>query len=61
VLHRIETHKGWYLEHDYISGSKSLAINKLVSKLCKELKDESQHLVDAFDIPKYMTERAMKF
>lgn len=61
ALHRIETHKGWYLEHDYISGSKSLAINKLVSKLCKELKEESQHLVDAFDIPKYMTEGAMAF
>ena len=61
ALHRIEENKGWYLEHDYISGSKSLAINKLVAKLCKELKNESQHLVDAFDIPKHMTESALKF
>ena len=61
ALHRIEENKGWYLEHDYISGSKSLAINKLVQKLCKELKEESQHLVDAFDIPKHMTETALKF
>ena len=48
-------------ENDYINGSKSKAINKLVLKLCKELKEESQYLVDAFDIPKYMTERALKF
>lgn len=61
ALHRMEENKGWYLEHDYISGSKSLAINKLVQKLCKELKEESQHLVDAFDIPKHMTETALKF
>ncbi|WP_438969350.1 acyl-CoA dehydrogenase family protein [Nonlabens sp.] len=61
TLHRIEENKGWYLEHDYISGSKSLAINKLVQKLCKELKEESQFLVDAFDIPKHMTETALKF
>ncbi|PQJ32215.1 acyl-CoA oxidase [Nonlabens arenilitoris] len=61
ALHRIEENKGWYLEHDYISGSKSLAINKLVQKLCKELKNESQYLVDAFDIPKHMTATALKF
>lgn len=61
ALHTIEKNRGWYLEHDYISGSKSLAINKLASKLCKDLKAESKHLVDAFDIPKYMTERALKF
>lgn len=61
ALHLIEKNRGWYLEHGYINGSKSLAINKLVSKLCKTLKEESQDLVDAFDIPNYMTERALKF
>jgi len=61
ALNTIEKNKGWYLEHDYINGSKSIAINKLVLKLCKELKEDSQYLVDAFDIPKYMTERALKF
>ncbi|MEP0480100.1 MAG: acyl-CoA dehydrogenase, partial [Nonlabens sp.] len=61
ALHLIEKNRGWYLEHDYISGSKSLAINKLVAKLCKELKEESQQLVDAFDIPRHMTESALKF
>lgn len=61
ALYRIEENKGWYLEHDYISGSKSLAIHKIVQKLCKELKEESKHLVNAFDIPKHMTESALKF
>jgi len=61
ALNTIEKNKGWYLENGYINGSKSLAISKLVLKLCKQLKEESQYLVDAFDIPKYMTERALKF
>jgi len=61
ALHCIEKNRAWYLEHGYISGAKSLAINKLVLKLCKALKDESEHLVDAFDIPKFMTERALRF
>jgi len=61
ALHCIEKNRGWYLEHGYISGAKSLAVNKLVLKLCKELKAESFYLVDAFDIPKYMTEKALKF
>jgi len=61
ALHCIEKNRAWYLEHGYISGAKSLAINKLVLKLCKQLKDESEHLVDAFDIPKFMTERALRF
>jgi len=61
ALNSIEKNKGWYLEHGYINGSKSKAINKQVLKLCKALKEESQYLVDAFDIPKYMTERALKF
>jgi len=61
ALSLVEKNRGWYLEHGYISGGKSLAINKLVLKLCKQLKEESQHLVDAFDIPQFMTERALKF
>jgi len=61
ALHCIEKNRAWYIEHGYISGAKSLAINKLVLKLCKQLRAESQHLVDAFDIPKFMTERALKF
>ena len=51
ALHTIETHKGWYLENDYISGGKSKAIRRLVDKLCLELRPEATALVEAFRIP----------
>jgi len=52
ALHTIETHKGWYLEHDYMQGSKTKAIRRLVNKLCKDVRNEATFLVDAFAIPK---------
>jgi acyl-CoA oxidase len=51
AMHTIETHRGWYLESDYISGQKSKAIRKLVDKLCAELRPEAGALVDGFGIP----------
>ncbi len=52
ALHTIELHKGWYLEHDYMQGSKTKAIRRVVNKLCKEVRNEATFLVDAFAIPK---------
>lgn len=51
ALHTIESHKGWYLEQDYMDGSKTKAIRKVVDKLCAQLRDEAAPLVDAFGIP----------
>ena len=51
ALSRIEADKGWFLEHHYLEGSKAKAIRKEVSRLCRELRDDSLHLVNAFDIP----------
>lgn len=51
ALHTIETHKGWYLEQDYMEGMKSKAIRKQVDKLCQEVRADSRALVDAFGIP----------
>ncbi len=51
ALHTIESHRGWYLESDYISGQKSKAIRKLVDTLCAELRPEVGALVDGFGIP----------
>ena len=51
ALHTIESHRGWYLESDYISGQKSKAIRKLVDKLCAELRPEAGPLVEGFGIP----------
>ncbi len=51
ALHTIEKHKGWFLEHDYISAPKSKAITRLVDMLCEELRPEARALVEAFGIP----------
>ena len=51
AMHTIESHRGWYMESDYISGQKSKAIRKLVDKLCAELRPEVGVLVDGFGIP----------
>ncbi len=52
ALSTIESHKGWYLESEYMQSPKSKAIRRVVAKLCKEVRDEAGLLVDAFDIPK---------
>ena len=51
ALHTIESHNGWYLESDYISGQKSKAIRKAVDVLCAELRPEVGALVNGFGIP----------
>ncbi len=52
ALSQIEKNKGWYLEHDYMAGSKTKAIRKLINKLCWEIRQEAVPLVEAFMIPK---------
>jgi acyl-CoA oxidase len=51
ALQKIEDHFGWFLENDYLAGSKSKAIRKEVEKLCFEVRQEAVALVDAFGIP----------
>ncbi|HNP17227.1 MAG TPA: acyl-CoA dehydrogenase [Fulvivirga sp.] len=51
ALSQIEKNKGWYLEHDYMAGSKTKAIRKLINKLCWEIRQEAVPLVEAFKIP----------
>lgn len=51
ALSQMEKNKGWYLEHDYMSGSKTKAIRKLVNQLCWEVRQDAVPLVDAFKIP----------
>jgi acyl-CoA oxidase len=53
ALSTIEKNKGWYLEHDYMEGSKTKAIRKLVNELCWEVRQEAVPLVNAFNIPDY--------
>jgi acyl-CoA oxidase len=51
ALATIENNKGFYLEADYMDGSKTKAIRRQVSKLCAELKEVAVPLVDGFAIP----------
>ena len=52
ALYTLEKHKGWYLECGYMEGAKTSAISHLVDELCKEVRQQSCALVDAFGIPK---------
>jgi len=51
ALNKIEEHKAWYLEQDYMEGTKTKAVRKLVSQLCWEIRQDAVPLVDAFNIP----------
>ena len=51
ALSTIEENKGWFLETDYMDGSKTKAIRRLVTKLCTEIRPDSLAFVDAFGIP----------
>ncbi len=51
ALSTIEKHKGWYLEENYMEGSKTKAITDLVDKLCVVLREDALALVNAFAIP----------
>ena len=50
ALDTIFTHRGWYLENDYISGAKSKAIRRLHDKLLRDLRPYANSMVDAFAI-----------
>ena len=50
ALHTIYENRGWYLEHDYMHGSKSKAIRRMITKLCKDVRSDAAHIVDTFGI-----------
>ena len=51
ALDTIDQNKGWYLETDYMVGSKTKAIRRMISKLYQEIKPHALSLVDGFAIP----------
>jgi acyl-CoA oxidase len=50
ALHCIQEDKGFYLETDYMDGSKTKAIRRTLNKLTQELRPELGSLVEAFGI-----------
>ena len=51
ALDCIYANRGWYLENDYMDGSKSKAIRRNITKLYQEIKPNAIALVDSFAIP----------
>ncbi len=51
ALATIEADRGWYQEHQRLSGARSKAIQRTVDDLCDELAPVAGDLVDAFRIP----------
>jgi acyl-CoA oxidase len=51
ALYHLEKHKGWFLENGFMSGKRSKAITKQVTRLCAEIRPDAVGLVDAFGIP----------
>lgn len=51
ALHTMEENKGWYLENDYMHPLKTKAIRRVVDKLCRQLRDDADILVEGFGIP----------
>jgi len=61
ALETILDNKGWYLEADYMEGSKTKAIRRLITKLYSEIKPEALGLLDAFAIPDELVKAPIAF
>jgi acyl-CoA oxidase len=51
ALSVIERERGWFLEHNRLTPSRSKAVTTTVNELCRELREYAELLVDAFGIP----------
>jgi acyl-CoA oxidase len=51
ALSAIESHKGWYLEHQRLTPPRAKAVTGMVNDLLKQLRPKMTELVDAFAVP----------
>jgi acyl-CoA oxidase len=51
ALSTIEADRAWFLEHGRLSASRSKAVTREVSELCRELRPLATDLVDAYAVP----------
>jgi acyl-CoA oxidase len=54
ALSAIEADRGWWMEHGRLTSSRSKAISKEISDLCRRLRPIAEDLVDAFGVPAEM-------
>ena len=50
-LDLIYQNRGWFLENDYIEGSKSKSIRKVRQKIIQDIRPDIEGLVDSYGIP----------
>jgi acyl-CoA oxidase len=51
ALSVMEAERGWFFEHGRMTGPRSKAVTRAINRLCSELRDHAEVLVDAFGIP----------
>jgi acyl-CoA oxidase len=59
ALSTIEADRAWWMEHGRLSSTRSKAISREVSELCRALRPIAEDLVDAFGIPPEMLKAEM--
>jgi acyl-CoA oxidase len=59
ALSTIEADRGWFMEHGRLSSTRSKAISREVSSLCRRLRPIAEDLVDGFGIPPEMLKAEM--
>jgi len=56
ALDNIYEDRGWYLESDYMDGTKTKAIRRIISKLYQDIKPNALGYIDGFGIPDALVE-----
>jgi acyl-CoA oxidase len=51
ALALVERERGWFFEHGRMTAPRSKAITKAVNRLCAEVRNDAEALIDAFAIP----------
>lgn len=51
ALSLIEAERGWFFEHGRMTGPRAKAVTRTINRLCSELREHADVLVDAWDIP----------
>ena len=51
LLSRVEADRAWFLEANVMEASQSTAVRGLVNRLCREVREYADFLVDGFGIP----------
>jgi acyl-CoA oxidase len=59
ALSTIEADRGWWMEHGRLSSTRSKAITREVSSLCRAVRPIAEDLVDGFGIPPEMIKAEM--